>query len=220
MKKGNKIRIVLVDDHPLFREGVAYTLRLEPTFEVAGQGENLDEAIKLVSDLNPDILLLDINIPGGGIRTAGLIAAEYPNTKIIMLTASSDGDDLAKALKAGARGYILKGVPARELISIVGSVQKGEGYINPALAVNLLYEMTGGQRPSLSAANPLAALTERERQILEQLSTGLSNKEIGLRLHISEKTVKHYVTSVLQKLHVRNRVEAALMTQRNRRTGQ
>lgn len=219
MKK-NKIRIILVDDHPLFREGVAYTLGSEPTFEVVAQGANLDEAIQLAADLLPDIILLDINIPGGGIQTAGKIAAKHPDTKIIMLTASSDDDDLVKALKAGARGYILKGVAARELISIVRTVHNGEGYVTPSLAANLLSEMAGGQRPSKPAANPLDELTKRELQILEQLAIGLSNREIGERLHVSEKTVKHYVTSILQKLHVRNRVEAALMTQKSRQAGQ
>jgi len=220
MKKNIKIRIVLVDDHPLFREGVAYTLGSEPTFEVVAQGASLDEALQLVADLSPGIILLDINIPGGGIQTAGMIAAKHPDTKIIMLTASSEDDDLVKALKAGARGYILKGVAARELISIVRAVHNGEGYVTPSLAASLLSEMAGGQRPSKPEANPLDELTERERQILEQLAIGLSNKEIGQRLHISEKTVKHYVTSILQKLHVRNRVEAALMTQRSQQAGQ
>lgn len=215
MKKNDKIRIVLIDDHPLFREGVAYTLRSEPTFEVIGQGESLDEALQLVADLTPDILLLDINIPGGGIHTAEKIAASHPATKIIMLTASSDDDDLVKALKAGARGYILKGVAARELISIVRAVYAGEGYITPSLAATLLSEMAGGQRPSKTNPSPLDELTKREREILEHIAVGLSNKEIGQRLYVSEKTVKHYVTSVLQKLHVRNRVEAALLIQRN-----
>lgn len=214
MKK-NKTRIVLIDDHPLFREGVAYTLRSEPTFEVVGQGESLDEALQLVADLKPDILLLDINIPGGGIHTAEKISATHPTTKIIMLTASSDDDDLVKALKAGARGYILKGVASRELIGIVRAVEAGEGYITPSLAANLLSEMAGGQRASRTEPDPLDELTKREREILEHIAVGLSNKEVGQRLHVSEKTVKHYVTSVLQKLHVRNRVEAALLVQRS-----
>jgi DNA-binding NarL/FixJ family response regulator len=220
MKKSDKIRIVLVDDHPLFREGVAYTLRTEPAFEVVGLGENLDQALQLVADLKPDIILLDVNIPGGGIQTAGLIAAKYPQTKIIMLTASSEDDDLVKALKAGAAGYILKGVAARELIGIVRAVQNGEGYVTPSLAATLLSEMAGGQRSSKPAASPLDELTGREREILEQLALGLSNREIGEHLNLSEKTIKHYVTSVLQKLHLRNRVEAALMVQKSQQAGQ
>ena len=214
MKK-NKTRIVLIDDHPLFREGVAYTLQSEPTFEVVGQGASLAEAVQLVADLTPDILLLDINIPGGGIHTAEKIAASHPIIKIIMLTASSDEDDLVKALKAGASGYILKGVAARELISIVRAVQAGEGYVTPSLAATLLHEMAAGQRPAMPVAGPLDELTKREREILEHIAEGLSNKEIGQSLHVSEKTVKHYVTSVLQKLHVRNRVEAAMIVQKS-----
>jgi DNA-binding NarL/FixJ family response regulator len=210
----------LIDDHPLFREGVAYTLRSEPDLEVVGQGESLDQALQLVADRTPDVVLLDINIPGGGIRAAEKISSSNPKTKIIMLTASSDDDDLVAALKGGARGYILKGVAARELIGIVRSVWAGEGYVTPALAANLLSEMAAGSRPIRQVANPLDELTERERQILEHIANGLSNKEIGLRLHLTEKTIKHYVTSILQKLHVRNRVEAAMLTQKSGGTGQ
>ena len=215
----DKIKTVLIDDHPLFREGVAYTLRSEPSFDVIGQGESLDEALRLVTELSSDVLLLDINIPGGGIQTAGKVLAIRPEIKVIMLTASSDDDDLVAALKAGASGYILKGVAARELIGIVRSVWNGEGYVSPSLAASLLSEMAAGQRSLQPVASPLDELTEREHQILEQLAAGLSNKEIGLRLHLTEKTIKHYVTSILQKLHVRNRVEAALLAQRDGRVG-
>lgn len=213
-----KIKIVLIDDHPLFREGVAYTLRSEPDFEIIGQGESLDEALQLVVDTQPHVILLDINIPGGGIQAAEKISLSYPKIKIIMLTASSDDDDLVAALKNGASGYILKGVAARELISIVRSVWAGEGYVTPSLAASLLSEMAAGTRPVRPAASPLDELTERELQILEHIAEGLSNKEIGLRLHLTEKTIKHYVTSILQKLHVRNRVEAAMLTQKSGKT--
>jgi len=213
-----KIKIVLIDDHPLFREGVAYTLRSEPDFEIIGQGESLDEALQLVVDTQPHVILLDINIPGGGIQAAEKISLLYSKIKIIMLTASSDDDDLVAALKNGASGYILKGVAARELISIVRSVWAGEGYVTPSLAASLLSEMAAGTRPVRPAASPLDELTERELQILEHIAEGLSNKEIGLRLHLTEKTIKHYVTSILQKLHVRNRVEAAMLTQKSGKT--
>jgi len=211
----DKIQIVLVDDHPLFREGVAHTLRSEPDIEVVGQGESLEEAVRLVGDLMPDVILLDINIPGGGIQAAQTIAATYPATVIVMLTASSEDDDLVAALKAGARAYILKGVAARELVRIIRSARAGEGYVTPALAASLLSEMAGGGRSRQSAANPLSELTEREHQILEHVATGLSNKEVGERLYLSEKTVKHYMTNILQKLHVRNRLEAVLLAQKS-----
>ena len=131
-----------------------------------------------------------------------------------MLTASEDEDDLLAALKAGARAYILKGVSARELLSAIRSVIAGESYVTPALAASLLSEMSGASGETRLPASPLDELTERERQILEQVAQGNSNKEIALSLHLSEKTVKHYMTNVLQKLHVRNRVEAALLAQK------
>jgi DNA-binding NarL/FixJ family response regulator len=219
MKVGKKIQIVIVDDHPLFREGVANTLQTEPDMEVIGQGESLAEAVRLVCERLPDVILLDIGIPGGGIQAAQTIATACPATRIIMLTASAEEDDLVAALKVGAQGYVLKGVTARELVKVVRSVFAGEGYVSPALAASLLSEMAASQRPARAPANPLDELTEREHEILEQVATGLSNKEIGQRLHLSEKTIKHYMTNILQKLQVRNRVEAALLSQKSGRTG-
>lgn len=208
------IRIVLVDDHPLFREGVAYTLAAQDDMSVVAQGENADEALRLTQTHAPDVLLLDLNIPGGGgIEAARAVAAALPATRVIMLTASVDEDDLAAAMAAGARGYILKGVAARELVSIIRRVHGGEGYVAPALAASLLSGL--GHRPPNAPPDPLAALTERERQILDQVAVGLSNKEVAARLHLSEKTVKHYMTIIMEKLGVRNRVEAALLAKRS-----
>lgn len=202
-----KIRIIVIDDHPLFREGVSYTLQAQPDFSVVAQGESLDDAVRLARECAPDVMLLDLNIPGGGINAAAAITAAAPAVKVIMLTASTDEDDLAAAMRAGAKGYILKGVAARELVGIVRSVWAGQGYVAPALAAGLL------ARPATHQAtiDPLAALTEREREVLDCVAAGLSNKEVGARLHLSEKTVKHYMTIIMEKLGVRNRVEAALM---------
>lgn len=206
------IRIVLVDDHPLFREGVAYTLAAQADMSVVAQGENADEAVRLAGAHAPDVLLLDLNIPGGGgIEAVRAVAAAVPATRVIMLTASVDEDDLAAAMAAGARGYILKGVAARELISIIRKVHAGEGYVAPSLAASLLASRGGPVSPP---PDPLAALTERERQILDQVAAGLSNKEVAAQLHLSEKTVKHYMTIIMEKLGVRNRVEAALVARR------
>jgi DNA-binding NarL/FixJ family response regulator len=212
-----KIQIVIVDDHPLFREGVAHTLRAEPGLEVVGQGANMEDAVRLACDLLPDIILLDIDMPGGGLHAAQAIAAACPVTRIVMLTVSEDEEHVLGALRAGARAYILKGISARELISILRAVWAGEGYVSPTLAASLLSEMTGTVPGGRLPGSPLDELTERERQILECIAAGLSNKEIGHQLHLSEKTVKHYVTNILQKLHVRNRVEAALLAQKSGR---
>ncbi|MDQ3855441.1 MAG: response regulator transcription factor [Chloroflexota bacterium] len=214
-------RIAIVDDHELLREGVAYTLGAVPDFEIVGQGASADDAIRLCEDLLPDLLLLDINLPGGGLNAAQAIAASCPVTKVVMLTVSEQEDDVLAALKAGARAYVLKGVPARELISVLRSVHQGEVWVSPTLAASLLRELSGttvessGQQPQVRG--PLSELTAREHEILELVASGASNKEIGQQLHLTEKTVKHYMTNILQKLQVRNRVEAAMLLQKAER---
>jgi two-component system, NarL family, nitrate/nitrite response regulator NarL len=205
----DSIRIVVADDHPLFREGVVNSLSANPDMVVVAQGETADEAVRLVRDELPDLVLLDITMPGGGIEAARKIAASSPVTRIVMLTVSEDEDDLLEAMKAGASGYVLKGVSARELASVLRSVSAGEVYVAPSLAFGLLREMSK-PRPS----DPLAELSARERQVLELVASGLSNQEIGLKLGLAEKTIKHYMTNILTKLQVRSRVEAALVAAR------
>jgi DNA-binding NarL/FixJ family response regulator len=206
MTLNNTIRVVIVDDHPLFREGVARTLAEEADLQIVGQGISADEALALTQQLAPDVLLLDIDIPGHGMSVIERIAHELP-TRILMLTAAADEDYVIAALKAGAHGYALKGVSARELADIIRTVNAGKGYVPPELAARLL---TGMVAPA-SAANQLDDLTDRERQILELVADGASNKEIAHALNVAEKTVKSYMTSIMQKLQVRNRVEAALL---------
>ena len=210
----DKIQVVIADDHTLFREGLAGIISANKDFEVVGQGGTMAEAIQLARDLLPDIILLDIDMPGGGLEAARTIAEEFPVTRIVVLTSSEEDDHLIRALKIGARAYILKGVAARELIRILRAVWAGESYVPPMLAASLLLEMREARSQQKQAASPLDELTPREREILEGLATGLSNKEIGEKLFLSEKTVKHYMTNILQKLQVRNRVEAALLAQK------
>ena len=215
----DNIHVVLVDDHPLFREGVAHILRAEPDIEIVGQGATADDALRLACTLLPDLILLDISLPGGGLQAAQLIAGACPVTRIVMLTVSEQEDHVLTALKGGARAYILKGVPARELVSIVRAVYAGQSYVTPALAAGLLAEMRPPVTSGARALSPLDELTVREQQILEGLAGGLSNREIGAQLHLAEKTVKHYMTNILQKLQVRNRVEAALLVARSEKPG-
>lgn len=200
------IRVVLADDHPLLRAGVAQMLGREADFEVVGEGASAAEALMLVRDLQPDILMLDLDMPGTGLSAARAVAADFPAVKIVVLTASADEDQLRAALKDGAHAYVLKGSPARDLVAILRAVKGGQGYVPPALAASLLSE-PAASRVTGPAEAPL---TEREEQVLERLALGLSNKEIGQQLHLTEKTVKYHVTGILQKLRVRNRVEAAL----------
>lgn len=201
------IRILLVDDHPLFREGVAHSLGSEPDFEVIAQAGSGEEAVELAQRLLPDIVLLDVSMNGmGGIEAAGKIAASAPVVRIMMLTVSENRENLMAALKAGAHGYVLKGVSASELRDITRRVASGEAYVTPALAADMLTEFSNPH-----PIDSFSELTAREAQILQFLSQGLTNREIGERMFLAEKTVKHYMTSILQKLHVRSRTEAALI---------
>ncbi len=205
---GESIRVVVADDHPLFRMGVVSSLADEPDMAIVGQAADADEALGLARELLPDIVILDIVMPGGGLDAARAIAAACPVTKVVVLTGSADDDDVLEALKAGAKAYVRKGVSARELTSIVRAVHAGEVYVAPALAARLLGEAA---RPH--AASPLDELTERERSILGLAAAGNTNREIAAGLQLSEITVKHYMTNILEKLQVRSRVEAALLAQ-------
>jgi DNA-binding NarL/FixJ family response regulator len=202
------IRIVVVDDHPMFRAGVVASLAAQPDIEVVAEGSSADEALRLVERSGPDVCLLDIAMPGGGLVAAREITASSPQTRVVMLTVSEDEDDLLAAMKAGASGYVLKGAAASELVGVLRSVNAGEVYVAPGLAWGLLREMS---RPRSA---PLDELSAREREVLELVAAGLSNQEIGDRLHLAEKTIKHYMTSILGKLRVRSRVEAALLAYR------
>jgi two-component system, NarL family, nitrate/nitrite response regulator NarL len=205
-------KIVLIDDHPLLREGVAGALANEPDLEVVGQGDNADAAIGLARDLMPDVMLLDISMPGGGgLRAARAIADLFPVIKIIMLTVSESEEDVLGAFKAGARGYVLKGVGGSEIVRIVRAILAGEPYVTPKLAAGLLGEARHPSAKVPPEADLLSELTRREREILELVAVGQSNKEVGRNLHLTEKTIKYNMTNILQKLQVRNRVEAALI---------
>lgn len=208
------IRIAIVDDHSIFREGLLSVLRTEPEIEIVGEGASAEDAVRLAREHLPDILLLDISMPGGGLNAAREIVRNFPVVKIIILTGSEGEADVMSALKTGARAYVLKGVAARELVNIIHSVHSGEIYVTPTLAANILSDMNAGSHQEAPEA-PFEKLTDREQGILELIAAGTSNKEIGLKLHLTEKTVKHYVTNILQKLQVHNRVEAAVMALKN-----
>jgi len=202
-----RIHILLADDHPLFREGVAHSLAAEIGFEIIAQASSGEEAVEMTHRLHPDIVLLDVNMTGmGGIEAARRIAADSPGVRIMMLTVSENRENLMAALKAGAHGYVLKGVSASELRAITRRVAGGEAYVTPALAADMLTEFSNPH-----PLDSFSQLTERESKILQLLSQGLTNREIGENLFLAEKTVKHYITSILQKLHVRSRTEAAVI---------
>ncbi|CDX16080.1 response regulator transcription factor [Mesorhizobium sp. M2C.T.Ca.TU.002.02.1.1] len=202
------IRIAIVDDHPLFREGVARSLGEIGGFELVGEGASAEDAERLARTSTPDILLLDISMPGGGLNALAGILSTMPEQKIVMLTVSETNADVAQALKAGARGYVLKGVGSKALAEILRDVANGQSYVSPSLSARLLSDLL---QPTGSKPDPLSQLTGREAEILKLVAEGLSNKEVAARLSLQEKTVKHHMTRVLAKLNVRNRTEAALL---------
>lgn len=200
-----QISLAVVDDHPLFREGVIRSLTEMDGFNVVGEGSSKEDALRIAVEHQPDILLLDISMPGGGLEAISLILDRVPGQKIVMLTVSEAGDDVMAALRNGAKGYVLKGVGSRALADIIRSVAAGDSHVAPTLSARLISESGSGAR-----ANPFTALTDREHQVLELASAGLSNKHIGLKLDLHEKTIKHHMTQIFTKLGVSNRTEAAM----------
>lgn len=205
---GDPIRVAVADDHPLFRAGVIASLRDEPGIEIVGEAVDAPSALALARAELPDVIILDIAMPGGGLTAAGRIASACPATRIVMLTVSEDEDDLLAAVKAGASGYVLKGAGAGELAGVIRSVIAGDVYVPPALAWGMLRELHSPR------SGPYDELTDREREVLQLVAEGLSNQEVAHRLGLAEKTIKHYMTNILGKLQVRSRVEAALLVAR------
>jgi two-component system nitrate/nitrite response regulator NarL len=200
------IRILIADDHPLLLDGLVATLSADDTIEVVATAGDADTALRLATELAPDIALLDVAMPGNGLEAARGIATASPATRVVVLTSSESEDDLVAAMQAGAKGYVLKGIAGRDLRAILRSVHGGETYVAPRLAFGMIRGLTK-PRP----VDPFAELTVREREVVELVAAGLSNAEIGGRLDLAEKTVKHYMTAILGKVQVGSRVELALM---------
>lgn len=209
----DRLRVIVVDDHELFRRGVIETLRATGDFVVEAEAASAREALRLVRLLLPELVLLDLGLPDrSGLDVIAEMHRDCPVSRIVALTVNEDDSALFRALREGAAGYILKGIAADELLRALRAVATGEGYVSPKMAAHLLHEM----REDSASPSPLATLSERERQVLEGIASGRTNREIAAALHLSEKTVKYYVTNVLVKLQARNRVEAALKAQRSR----
>jgi DNA-binding NarL/FixJ family response regulator len=205
------IRTLLVDDHALFRRGVVHSLTQAPDICIVGEASNGADALTMARELLPDVVLLDVSMPGWtGLMTAEKITTACPATAVVILTASEDRDTLLRAFKAGACAYVLKGVSAQELVRVVRGAANHEAYVSPTLAAEMLVSLTHGPAP-----DPLHELTPRELTILEMIGSGMTNRAIGDRLFLSEKSIKHYVTNILRKLQVRSRVEAALLAARH-----
>lgn len=203
------IRTLIADDHPLFLDGLVATLSADGELQVVATAGDAAAAVRAAREHQPDIALLDVAMPGGGLEAARQIGAASPATRVVILTSSENEDDLVAAMQAGAKGYVLKGIAGRDLRAILKSVHHGETYVAPSLAFGMIRGLTRA-RP----VDPFEELTTRERDVLELVAAGLSNAEIGGRLGLAEKTVKHYMTAILGKLQAGSRVELALMAYR------
>lgn len=201
-----QIRVGIVDDHPLMRDGIGHILSQSGRFSVIGTGSSFSDAVRLAEEFLPVLMLLDINMPGSGIAAARTITSRYPVVKLVMLTISESQEDVLEAMAVGVRGYVLKGISGNDLIQTLISIADGQSYVTPQLAARLLSR----PGPTKSKQSNLEDLSVRENEILTNVAKGLTNKEIARVLNLSEKTIKFYMTSVMQKLQVRNRMEAVL----------
>lgn len=205
------LRILLVDDHVLFRKGVAALLSYRPGMQVAGEASDGLEALAMARKLLPDIVLMDIAMPRcSGLEAVRRITGELPGVRVVMLTISDEDSDLFEAIKNGASGYLLKDLEPTQLYGMLEGVRRGEAAITGVLAARILQEL---REPGANAESRPAVketLTQRETAVLERLVAGDSNREIAVALCITENTVKLHLRNILSKLHVRNRVQAAL----------
>ena len=202
------IRVLLVDDHALFRSGIKLLLQRHEDFEVIGEASDGIEGVKRAKALKPDIVLLDLHMPGlSGLDAIQLIRDEVPSCHIILLTVSEDSEDLTTALKNGAAGYLLKNIDADFFLDAIRRAMQGDSVISNEMTAKLVANL---RRGSVSPPEEVAKLTPRECDILAQVATGLSNKEIARELDLAESTVKIHLQSILKKLHLSNRVQAAI----------
>ena len=193
--------VVIADDHPLFRKGIRIALSQIGDIKIVAECNNADQVIEAVHEYQPDIILMDLHLPGSGIEAARQISVSNPEVRIVMMTVSEKESEITDAFNAGATGYVHKGTNREEFAAIVQSVLEGEDNVSPN---------PPGAALHASNTEVTAQLTEREKYVLKQVSEGLSNKEIAHSIGVKERTVKRYMTKIMRKLNVRNRVEAAV----------
>ncbi len=203
-----KKRIVIVDDHEVVRIGLRALLAQNTQFEVIGEAGNVKDAMELVSRLNPDIVLMDIRLPGvSGIEACELITRDYPETKVVMLTSYAEDEMLFNAIRAGASGYVLKQIGGEDLVRALEAVGRGEALLDPAVTQRVFQEVRRAVREEEASA--FSSLSQQEKHVLGLVSSGRTNREIAKELFLGEGTVRNYVSSILSKLSVSNRAEAA-----------
>ena len=203
-----KIRVVLVDDHAIVRLGLTALLSSEPDVEVVGEAATAAEALRVVERLRPDVVLMDIRMPGeGGIEATQQVTTRFPDSKVVMLTSFADDELVVRAIRAGAMGYVLKEVGNTELLRAIRAAAQGEALLDPATTARLLARVRQTERKADQDA--FRDLSEREMEVAAEVARGKTNAEIAQVLNLSEKTVRNYLSTVLEKLHLTNRVELA-----------
>ena len=203
-----KIRVLVIDDFPLVREGLAAALAIDPGFEVLGQGSDAEEGLRMARELRPDVVLLDLRMPeGGGIALLERLREELPETRALVVTASEKAETLLDAVAAGAAGYVTKRVSARELRHAVVTVYSGGSIITPTLAGHLLREYSQVSRGEPMHVRPL--LGQREQEVLKLVAQGCTDREVGTRLYISPRTVQNHLARIREKTGLRRRSELA-----------
>lgn len=216
-------KIIIVDDHQLFREGVKRILDFENSFEVVAEGDDGIETVRLYEEYSPDVVLMDINMPQmNGVEATEALIEKYPDAKVIMLSIHDDESYVSHALKSGALGYMLKEMDADEIVSAIKTVANGGSYLHPKVTRNLVAEYrrlsereNKGNFHQTEIRRPFHLLTKRECEVLQLLTDGQSNRAIGESLFISEKTVKNHVSSILQKMSVNDRTQAVVTAIKN-----
>jgi two-component system, NarL family, nitrate/nitrite response regulator NarL len=200
------VKVFIFDDHAVFREGIKSILLRNNEIQVVGESSDGSGAVARITNVQPDVILMDVNMPYSGLQATLDILAAMPEMKILILTVSENEADLHKAVKAGARGYLLKGMSIEELVAAVNSMATGAAVFTPAMAEKLLADFRDDSAKNKDDVN----LTDRELEVLKLVAGGASNKEIAARLELSEPTIKSHLRSVLGKLHLKNRSQAAV----------
>ena len=204
-----RITLLLVDDSEVVRMGLRALLGTEPTIKIVGEATNVASAVEHCARLQPDVVLLDIRLPDGtGIDACRQILKRSENSRVLILTSVVDDTIVDEAIRAGAHGYLLKEVDGRGLVSAIRDVAAGKSILDPAITARVMQIMKSG---STGGRDPLAVLSPQEKRVLALIAEGCTNKEVGVRLNLSEKTVKNYLSTVFEKLHVSRRAEAAVI---------
>jgi DNA-binding NarL/FixJ family response regulator len=210
------IRVLICDDHALFRRGLVMVLESEDDIEIAGEAEDGDDAVRKAEELAPDVVLMDVRMPKmSGIEATRAIAEAVPTTRILMLTVSDEEEDLYEAVKAGATGYLLKEISIEEVANAIRAVVTGQSLISPSMASKLLSEFNNLAKQAQQRVL-VPKLTDRELQVLKLVAQGMSNREVAEELFISENTVKNHVRNILEKLHLHSRMEAVVYAVREK----